>query len=589
MDVKTLFIPLIVCMALLSAIFLPVQASPPEDPSQITLFEQNYSRHDSLPQNIFLERPYRGDLDEGLKASMFQVIYHSFKSAMETGLDLNTTEGIEYTTSLNAMGLLTFWPMRFVGTTVPLPLSHWYGQNEQKFDLLLSDPCYVSGLVPMVRCAYHLTIGMEGDSQENYAEIYSPGARVLYQIRDDGTARLTSTYLDPSGDLHEKSLVIPESGDQISFQIIYDGVQKTNTIYYSEEYQMTTPFYDPEQRMSPYPEVSNGWMKWNNHIGGPGRGNTIFIYAIAQTADRDLVTPIGYNQGVPFGLDGPHPIDTVDDGLSYVIARRGACTLWCDRTSIEEFNETELEYIRDLVANRSFEVGIHFSKQLNEMPLEDAYDLMEEEYQFVAAALGTPPTSWCSLRNDDNITHAIHAYEQYGMIWRNGASGIRAEDLGGVGNLEDTTWHWWETASGFGMISPSFSHQIDESPAIRYSISKEHFERWVDNYRAHSVSIMPFARWWKINSNTYEATVSDITSDPSGLEFTISTNGYESLVNVDLDADESTVVHDVTADMPVEWEYYHDGSLVFWVEDAHTYQITTPSSAPLEGRSPPDL
>ena len=137
--------------------------------------------------------------------------------------------------------------------------------------------------------------------------------------------------------------------------------------------------------------------------------------------------------------------------------------------SIAECNQTDLEYLRNLVTNDSWEVGIHFSKELDSLPLDEAYKTMDKEYEYVYEKIGKKPTSWCSLRNRDNITHAIYAYNKYGIYWRNGESGVEAEEM--VGNLYDDTWLWWEPASRAGMTHPVFTHQTDKDPAIKYSIS----------------------------------------------------------------------------------------------------------------------
>ena len=62
---------------------------------------------------------------------------------------------------------------------------------------------------------------------------------------------------------------------------------------------------------------------------------------------------------------------------------------------------------------------------------------MDEESEYVYEQIGKRPTSWCCLRNRDNITHAIYAYNKLGMYWRNGESGVHAEK--DVGNLDDAT------------------------------------------------------------------------------------------------------------------------------------------------------
>jgi hypothetical protein len=198
---------------------------------------------------------------------------------------------------------------------------------------------------------------------------------------------------------------------------------------------------------------------------------------------------------------------------------------------------------------------------------------MEDEYDIISQTIGSSPTTCCSLRNGDELTHATYAYDKFGMIWRNGDAGVHAEHV--VGNLEDRTWEWWKRASCAGMISPVFTHRTDEDPAIPWSISYPNFLTWVNNYNARNIKIVPFGRWWDINSNTSQATFNDIESNGRITTFEASSNGVYALANVNIIANSKTEVHDETKGERIKWEQHLDGSITFKVEDKHRYKIIT--------------
>lgn len=196
---------------------------------------------------------------------------------------------------------------------------------------------------------------------------------------------------------------------------------------------------------------------------------------------------------------------------------------------------------------------------------------MDEGYLYVYEKIGQKPTSWCSMRNRDNIAHAIYAYENFGMFWRNGDSGIHAEK--DIGNLDDDTWAWWEPVSRAGMVYPAFTHELDLEPAIKYSISSSKFRNWVDNYNSNNVSIVSFYEYSQINRNTYEAGFDILQYTERSVMFNVHTNGSDALVNVNINAGKNAQVYDNILDKFLSYKIEKDKSIIFRVENSHIYSV----------------
>jgi len=411
---------------------------------------------------------------------------------------------------------------------------------------------------------------IDTDDNHSFVELNSPGSRLIIQEINNSTI-LRSYFENSSGDIGSKSICIGDTAGKSDFEIIFDGYNKTNTICAKDGSSIVTPFYSFERQRLPYVDFSNGYIKFTAFIMGEGTYMSVNIHRMYQKADRKLITPIGNNKIIPLGLDGPHARNTTEKGISYLKSKNNKGTIWFDKDYLERYNETDLEYLRDLVANDSWDVGVHYSKELNSLSPEQAFKVMDEEYSYVYEKIGRKPTSWCSMRNRDNLTHAIYAYEKLGMLWRNGDSGINAEK--GVGNLDDDTWEWWEQASRAGMVYPVFTHELDQEPAIKYSISCSKLSNWVDNYCSNNVSIVSFYEYSQVNRNTYDAYFDALEYNESLIKFDAHTNGVKSFVNVNVTAGNHTQVYDRTLNESLNYTREQDKSITFWVENNHTYSV----------------
>lgn len=264
------------------------------------------------------------------------------------------------------------------------------------------------------------------DDAHSFVELNSPGSKMVIQEINNKVV-LKSYFENFSGDIGSEAIFLGNAAEKLDFKITFDGYSKTNTISTKDGKSIVTSFYNFERQRLPYTDFSNGYLKFTSVLAAKGRYMDVNIYSINQRADRKLVTAVGSHKLIPFGIDGPHVRNTTEQGIRYLNSKNNRGTIWFDIELLEQCSNSDLEYLRSLVFNNFWDTGVHYSKELNSLPSEQAYKVMNEGYSYVYEKIGQKPTSWCSLRNRDNITHAIYAYENLGMFWRNGDSGIHAE------------------------------------------------------------------------------------------------------------------------------------------------------------------
>jgi len=546
----------------------------------ITLFSQNYSEINKIPSNIFIAKIQNTTTID----SVYSIIYGTQKSEI---LFDNTSKELRYTTKRNSP-LISYSLLSELETVACSGTIEYAAHLIKPLDIDTFCKCasipkinyveeprqvgslYICNLTPMAKCAYEISMDIKTDDSQSFVELDTPGSKLMLQEKDNNTV-LQSYFQTDSGNIESKIISIGNAAEKSDFKILFDGENKTNTIITEEGSYIVTPFYNLDRQKLPYVDFSNGYMKFTSFVLGEGTYLDVNISSIDQKADRKFITPIGYSKMVAFGLDGPYPRNLTEQGINYLNSKDDSGTLWFDMGVIKNCNQTDLEYLRNLVNNDSWETGIHFSKELNSLPLAEAYKTMDEESEYVYEQIGKRPTSWCCLRNRDNITHAIYAYNKLGMYWRNGESGVHAER--DVGNLDDCTWPWWEPASRAGMTHPVFTHQLDKDPAIPYSISYSKLKTWVNNYYSNNVSIVSFYEYSQVNRNTQDAYFDNISSDGNLITFDVHTNGVKSLINVNITAGNDTQVYDRTSNESLNYTLEKDKSITFWAENNNTYNI----------------
>ncbi len=490
------------------------------DRGQMLLFHQNYAMQESLPQNIFTSSPIR---------QIETTITPRFDNKL---INITAKKGD-------------------VGDT------------------------YICGLSPQPSSVYKIKCAYNSNNQNSEAFIRIGGTLIGINQKNNKNGVIAGYYKTANGNEH-KSFIVSE-GVNLPFELMVTCNPDTRsaTIVFNgkEIHSMELPYWDASIRDLPYPPTNPGFLKIYHYIPVEAAHSSLDIFELTQETKRRFITVTSPENIQPFGLDGPHPSSTVNNGIDYLVKNNFNGTLWLDKKYEWAKDQAEFAFIQKVVKEKGWEVGIHYSRGLTELPFEEATKLMREEYEFIKQHSGFTPTSWCSLQSRDNVTLADWAYKNLGMVWRNGSSGISI--LPNVGNLDNGTWLWWNKSMQSGMVHPCFTHKTDIEPAVPYSIDYSKLVKWVDSYKKMGYEIAGFHEWWKINNNTLSATFENIYADDSKCDFTAHTNGEKALVNIDIrNAKKHKKVFDITLNREVSWVENGDMSMTFYVENGHKYRIS---------------
>lgn len=443
---------------------------------------------------------------------------------------------------------------------------------------------HVAGLYPAVETNITMDLEFSRINSNTGFEVKAGNAYIQVILWDGISGeqeidylRIKSMYYDAAGTLQISDLpltnpVYPRYQNiaRFNLSIHSSNVEQVNEIYVDGRLILTTPYYptNPPSAFSPF---SNPFVQIKMTGQNDVRWGDLNIYSITQTVPGyRYVTPISNPNVTAFGIDGPHAVGLVDDGISLMASYGARGTIWAGE-SMATYTPAEVDELRAIVAG-GWELGVHYSARLTDLSMEDAIALMNAEYLMYSDIFGQSPTSWCSLQNADNVSHANYAYANLGMAWRNGYNGVRS--FSNVGNLADTYMEWWGAASAAGLVFPTFTHRLDEEPAIPYSVSPSNLTIWLDNYAAAGVSIVGYYEYWTLAQNTYHTQVTDLSiENGKALSFTIDNIGGRSRLFVAAPFAEIVVDGDGNE---IAWESV-DGGIIIEVE-AGEYQIMTMSA-----------
>lgn len=404
----------------------------------------------------------------------------------------------------------------------------------------------ISGLTPAVIVNRNIDLEFTWDQEGSSLNVFSVGAGRIWLHMSEACPEVY--ILNKTGQAVARTeLTIedwPQFGDydgsggsiRAKLGIITNGVDRTVSVYIDDRLVMTASIPILSERDVGDPIYADPTLSIENEmLSGVPEGSrcTTRIYSITETVPRySHITPLADPRVHGWGLDGPHPVDTIQNGVALVHQHGGTGTIWADVRHVAPGTD-EHAYVMYLL-DSGWELGIHYSKALRSLPLSEAYDLMYSEYRQVEEWFGRAPVTWCSQGNQDNVTHAEYAAESLGMIWRNGYN------LGGrMGNfialIEIRFEGGMEVLSKHGAVGVGYTHQTDLEPVYNEAngIGWDHFQEWVTNYADNGVRMVGYYEYWTNAMNTHYTQVSDLmVDDGKSMSFTVDNIGGKSRVFV---------------------------------------------------------
>jgi hypothetical protein len=428
---------------------------------------------------------------------------------------------------------------------------------------------FITGLYPTTDSIIDLEIGIDENVKSESCIITNNFFGLIRKINE--TYYVYSIWYNSRQLPNYKFLKIDANittHNKINISIISDGCKRTNIIKYNDSLYIDTPYTESTSRDLPYTFLNFPIILIYNKVFYQNDSCILHIYKIDQKIPRRIITPHGTKTKTAFGIDGPHELSTITNGINYMNNMGYVGTVWVDTKYL---NINNIEFIKNLL-NNGWELGIHYSAELSNLNLKEALALMDSDHKIISDIFLIQPTSWCSLRNRDNITHAIYAYNKLGMIWRNGVAGVNY--FPNVGNLDNSTWNWWNLSSDYSAIYPSFSHRLDEEPAINYSIDSSKFKRFIKNYSNKNIQIIGFNNFYKRSINQKETNITILEKRGNYIKFFVKTNGYPCDVNVFLEnRSESISLIDLNLNKKICYSLNDDRSVTFEASNNHTYNL----------------
>lgn len=395
-------------------------------------------------------------------------------------------------------------------------------------DSTLTGKVFVGGFIPATDTTYAINLGIVSQNYKNNIDIVFPHARVIVGRYENGDYRITSRYTDETNTSATTYFTVPAANitdDKITIKITSNSIDRTNFIECNGQ-SVTTAYYGTNIKNLSYTPVIAP-MFWLAPYTIEGSEITTKIYSISQTIPQKTVTAIGYSNYTSYGLDYPRP-DVNANGTEYMhnLGYRG--TAWADVKYLGDVGY--IDYTKLLIDDQDWELGVHFKGRLTDKSFEDACVDIDTEMMQMYNAFGRYPTSWCSLQNADNESHAAYIYEKYGALWRNGRAGIGY--LASVGNIHSTTMTWWDEIYSRGIIYPAFSHQTDIDPAIAYSLTPAEFRSYIDGYNSKNINIVGYEEYYKRNLNQKDAVITIEQDSNSVFSYELATTGYPTNLHI---------------------------------------------------------
>ncbi|MCK9575971.1 MAG: hypothetical protein M0R51_08505 [Clostridia bacterium] len=433
----------------------------------------------------------------------------------------------------------------------------------------VSGQVWMGGFYPATNQNLTFTISLDRDDWNANANIKTNNAYVVVTRASNG-----DYYIDTYGKNVGASRLIDTShhGKPLTFSIVSNDTTRKNTIKTTTGEKERSYYSTTNGLLLPYPAVFTPviYIYADKSIA---TYCTVKVHSIKQSIPAYEVTPFCVGDLQSFGIDGPHEISTIQNGISLMQSNDQTCTIWAD---IDFLDSGRTEYIKALMED-GFELGIHFNENLNTKDLQDAYDEIDLEMEYMNTVFGEYPKTWCALQNSDNVSHAAYIYTNYGAYWRNGYSGgYWSSNLANLNELSNT---FWGPAAENKIIYPTMSHQLDVTPAISTSTEPALMTLFSNMYKENNVQICSFYQYYQssIAQNNTEIEVIEAESDHT--IFMITDNGFPCNIYVNnsgtvykgWDLKESSSISDGKLIHDATTGYYTVGSEEYFIINKRLY------------------
>lgn len=439
--------------------------------------------------------------------------------------------------------------------------------------------CWISGLTPARTTTYNLTVAWLSSYTASWAG-------TAFSIQIGGTFISCIHGSNPGNPYYVRGQYYNETGVLTSLSNINLGTGATMHIEVTSYVENATCFVDVNGNTYWVPFYRNTYVTDTYaYVYTPtsiqfgcsvatGGGSTDYLMAkisyLRQTIETSgEVFAIGSSTYQAIGYDGPHNYTTTMAGMERIRAAGMTGTIFADVDYLS--NATFLAYLKTL-QSEGWEIGIHYSEGLTSLSYEDSILMMEEEYDIISAVFGVAPKMWCSLGNDENISHVAYGSIELDMIWRNNK--VLYQNLPGAHDMVNNSYdYWYGVAVGGTATCPMYLHETEIEPATSAGVDKSLWDAYLDIIFAGPVQLVSYYEWYMIQANQFDATYSLEITD-YGTEITANTNGYTAMtVLVDSPTDE-TIIMDQDGNQ-VSYSVTPDGYILFEAEDNGVYLVTT--------------
>ena len=351
------------------------------------------------------------------------------------------------------------------------------------------------------------------------------------------------------------------------FRIEWDGINHLISVSVDGQYLFSQlPMYNENTSLVKPDCFFYGHLKFSPYVCEGGE-TTITIHSIKQTIISNLISPMVKNV---VGLSFDERAVTEGEDTSYFKLKMNALPLM----KTYQFNATFMEYMSetgkssDMWMNSSdvssdFLLSYHLNNisQNGKMQIDGAKDNFR---QFIKYDL--PKVISC-MRNEYTEELLSYLYVSYNEVFRDYGMPSWGADYVLNDNTTDQYVNFIRTKPPTLIV---YSHDV-KNVADRYEISPNNFEKIMTALFTNDYLVVDMDTYYKLLKSQNEEIAINILEKEENLRFTVQAEKsiFLSIYCPFKDVD----VLDVTKGEQVNAVFYSNGSVEFWANNGHTYEI----------------